>query len=343
MILSYADGETISGIARTLGTNRPRVERCIQKALDLGVRIALGDLPRQGRPTTITPEAKAWLVSLACSKPKDLGYPHELWTMDLLANHVRKECKAAGHPSLSRISRGTVCKILGRNEIKPHKVSYYLEKRDPDHDSKMAQVLCVYREVQLLRKAESDDPSATMSVTISYDEKPGIQATENSAPDLPPVPGVHSCIGRDHEYIRHGTLSLMAGIDLLSGHVHGLAVPRHRSREFIQFLQKIDAYYPQQATIRMIMDNHSAHISKETRKYLASVPNRFVFVFTPKHASWLNLIETFFSKMSRSFLRGIRVKSKEELKQRIECYLDLLNETPVVFRWKYGIEDLSVV
>ncbi len=168
---------------------------------------------------------------------------------------------------------------------------------------------------------------------LSYDEKPGIQALENRAPDLPPVPGKHSAIGRDHEYIRHGTLSLLAGIDLLSGEVLGLVRKRHRSVEFIEFLRIADAHYPAGARIRVVLDNHSAHISKETRTFLATLPNRFEFTFTPKHGSWLNLIESFFGKMAKTLLRGIRVASAAELKARIELYLKEVNETPVVFRW----------
>ena len=171
---------------------------------------------------------------------------------------------------------------------------------------------------------------------LSYDEKPGIQALENRAPDLPPVPGKHSAIGRDHEYIRHGTLSLLAGIDLLSGEVLGLVRKRHRSVEFIEFLRMADAHYPAGARIRVVLDNHSAHISKETRTFLATLPNRFEFTFTPKHGSWLNLIESFFGKMAKTLLRGIRVASADELKARIELYLKEVNETPAVFRWKYN-------
>ena len=178
---------------------------------------------------------------------------------------------------------------------------------------------------------------------LSYDEKPGIQAIENTAPDLPPVPGKHSAVGRDHEYIRHGTLSLLAGIDLLSGKVLGLARPRHRSAEFIEFLQLADAHYPAGTRIRLVLDNHSAHISKETRAFLGTLPNRFEFTFTPKHGSWLNLIESFFGKMAKTLLRGIRVASADELKTRIELYLKEVNETPVVFRWKYKLETLSLV
>ena len=341
IVLRYHAGDTVSEIARTLGTNRPRVERCLSKALDLGVAQALADLPGRGRRPAMTAQARAWVVSLACQRPKDLGYAQELWTTRLLAKHVRKHCEAAGHPSLAKLGRGTVSKILSANQVHPHKIQYYLERRDPEFEAKMVQVLHVYREVEIWR--EKGVPPPDLVAVLSYDEKPGIQAIENTAPDLPPVPGKHSTLGRDHEYIRHGTLSLLAGIDLLSGEVLGLVRKRHRSAEFIEFLKLADAHYPAGARIRVVLDNHSAHISKETRTFLGTRPNRFEFTFTPKHGSWLNLIESFFGKMAKSLLRGIRVASADELKARIELYLKEVNETPVVFRWKYKLETLSVV
>lgn len=340
ILLAYAAGESISAIARRLGTNRPKIERCVDKALQIGPLAALEDLPGRGKPATITAEARAWLVSLACQKPKDLGYAAELWTTRLLASHVRQHCIAQGHPSLQRLARGTVSKILRHSQVRPHKITYYLERRDPEFEAKMAQVLYVYREVQILREA-GKEVSPQLAV-LSYDEKPGIQVLENAAPDLPPVPGRHPSIGRDHEYIRHGTLSLLAGIDLLTGHVHGLVADRHRSREFVDFLQRVDRFYPAPATIRIILDNHSAHLSKETRAYLATVPNRFDFVFTPKHGSWLNLVESFFAKLAKTLLRGIRGSSKAELRERIERHLQELNQEPVVMKWTYGLESLSV-
>ena len=340
ILLRYHGGETVSGIAAALRTNRPRVERCIGKALELGVRGALQDLPGRGRRPALSAEARAWVVALACQKPKDLGYAQELWTTRLLAKHVRKHCVAAGHANLQHLARGTVSKILRAQPVQPHKIEYYLERRDTEFDAKMKQVLHVYRQVELWHKAGAP---AELAAVLSYDEKPGIQALENTAPDLPPVPGQHAMVGRDHEYVRHGTLSLLAGIDLWNGEVLGLVRDRHRSAEFIEFLRLADAHYPAEARIRMVLDNHSAHISRETRTFLAAVPNRFDFIFTPTHGSWLNLIESFFGKMARTLLRGIRVKSKQELKTRIEMYLREVNEEPVVFRWKYKLEALSVV
>jgi len=339
IILDYHSGTTVSDIARNHKTNRPRIELQINKALQMGALPSLDDVPRVGRTATITDDAKTWLISLACAKPHDYGYSHEMWTTALLAEYAQKHCEANGHPCLKFLSRGTVSKILSANTIKPHKIQYYLERRDPLFEEKMNQVLLVYREVMLV--AAEDDKDALIAY-ISYDEKPGIQALENKAPDLCPVRGKHSTVARDYEYKRHGTLSLLAGIDLLTGIITATVEDRHRSIEFIGFLKVLDANYPQTHRIKIILDNHSAHISKETRKYLATKPNRFEFIFTPTHASWLNIVETFFGKLARTMLRGIRVKNKAELKKRIMQHIDYLNESPVVFRWKYKMDEVRL-
>ena len=171
------------------------------------------------------------------------------------------------------------------------------------------------------------------STPVSVDEKPGVQALGLSAPDLPPRPGKTPAIGRDYEYIRHGTVSILAGIDLHSGHIFACVEDRHRSLEFIGLLRRLDEYYPPQAIIRVVVDNHSAHISKETMAYLGTRPGRFQYVHTPGHGSWLNLIECAFSKMARTFLRHIRVDSTGELKVRILQGIHEFNASPVVFRW----------
>ncbi len=337
ILLAYRSDPSSTAVGERIGVTHHTVRRCLHRARRLGVMAALDDSPRPGKAPQITPEAKAWLVSLACQKAKDLGYAHELWTTRLLARHVRAHAATAGHPCMSNIVQGTVCKILARHEVKPHKVRYYLERRDEAFEAKMAEVLCVYREVAILR--ESQDAGSRLAI-ISYDEKPGIQAIGSTAPDLPPQPRSHPSFARDHEYKRHGTLSLLAGIDLLTGQVHARIEDRHRSREFIGFLSKLDAAYPADTAIKVILDNHSAHISKETKTWVESQPEgRFAFVFTPKHGSWLNLVEGFFSKMARSMLRHIRVASKAELKARILAYLDDINRDPIVHTWTYKIAE----
>ena len=347
MLLAYRENPSFCGVGKKLGAHHQTVERCIERALAFGPLAALDDRPRPGKEPKITPEAKAWLVSLACDKAKEHGYPHELWTTRLLARHARKHGRAAGHGCLAKLVQGTVSKILGQEEIKPHKVRYYLERRDADFEQKMAEVLCVYREVQVLKKAAAKKTAQSSNrgkavAVVSYDEKPGIQAIATTAPDLPPVPGVHATLARDHEYKRHGTLSLLAGIDLLTGKVHALVKDRHRSREFIEFLKLLDAAYPANTAIKLILDNHSAHISKETRAWLDAQPaGRFEFTFTPKHGSWLNLIEGFFSKFARSVLRHIRVTSKHELKERIMSGIKDVNRHPVIHTWSYKLAEAA--
>jgi transposase len=282
--------------------------------------------------------ARTWFLSIACLKPKELGFASEFWTTGALAKYTRENCEKAGHSCLKKLSKGTVSKILNKSDIKPHKTSYYLEKRDPNFDTKMAEVLHIYKEVEVYRSNKEEDCIAF----LSYDEKPGIQAIGNTAPDLPPSAGKHSTWAKDYEYKRFGTVSLLASIDLINGKIHSQVFDRHRSREFIDFLKVLDKAYSQNTTIKIILDNHSSHVSKDTIKYLNSVPNRFKFIFTPKHASWLNIIEMFFSKMARSFLRGIRVKSKDEIKSRILKYIEELNQSPVIFTWKWKMNEVRL-
>ncbi len=160
IILAYLEDPSAYGVARLIGVTHQTVTRCLERAAELGVIEALDDRPRAGRDPTITAEAKTWLVALACQKPKELGYPHELWTTRLLAAHARDRGPAAGHPSLAKLAQGTVCKILAEQEVKPQKVRYYLEKRDPKFEPKMAEILCVYQQVAVLREHGQSAASA---------------------------------------------------------------------------------------------------------------------------------------------------------------------------------------
>ncbi len=340
ILLAYMEGQTITAIARSLNTNRPLVDRCINKAIAYGAVTALKDLPGRGVKPKITDDAKSWVLSIACQSPRELGYAHETWTYSLLIQHIRGHCRQAGYRMLSKIDKGVLNKILSQGNIKPHKVSYYLEKRDPEFEIKMANVLQVYKEIALISENPEQERKST---TLSYDEKPGIQAIKNIAPQLQPVVGKYPTLQRDYEYKRLGTVSLLAGIDLHTGKIIPLIKDRHRSREFIEFLEIVDKQYPDDWKIRVVLDNHSSHISKETKVWLLKKPGRFEFVFTPKHGSWLNMIEMFFSKIARSFLRHIRVNSKKELIERIYQGINAMNEEPVIFKWKYKMEDLNSI
>jgi transposase len=334
----YHAGENVSRIARALKTTRPSVVKWIDKALQMGVTVGMKDTPHKPREAVITDNAKAWVVHLACSKPKEFGYAAELWTRSALARHVRKHAAEAGFPALDKAGKATVQRILASQALQPHKVRYYLERRDPEFERKMRDVLLVYQEVALQNAGQGH--LQPMVVTVSVDEKPGVQAIANTAPDLPPVAGKHTTFARDHEYVRHGTWSILAALDLHDGHVTARVEERHRSVEFIALLTDLDAWYPADCTIRVVLDNHSAHTSKETRDWLATRPNRFKYVLTPTHGSWLNIVETLFGKMARTFLRQIRVQSREELRERILKGIVEINEEPVVHRWK-ALEPLA--
>ncbi len=138
-------------------------------------------------------------------------------------------------------------------------MAYYLEKRDPEFEHKMADVLCIYKEINLQNEAGETGVTPPV-ITVSVDEKPGVQAIKNIAPDIMPEPGKQSRIMRDYEYKRLGTLSILAALDLHDGHVIAQVHDKHRSIEFISLLKELDVYYPAGSTIRIILDNHSTHI-----------------------------------------------------------------------------------
>ena len=344
ILLLKADGLSIDAIADKVDMNRKSIMLCINKYLEGGVENALFDAPGRGRNAEITDDEKAWIINIACQKPVDLGYSAEVWTRALLTKHINKFAEGAGHIRLSTVSQSKVRTILEEADIKPNKITYYCENRDPDFDQKMHNVLLVYKQLSLQFDETGQllplDEDGQVVHVLSYDEKPGIQATANTSEDLLPAEN-HRTINRDYEYKRLGTVALLAGIDLQTGEAIPLVRDRHSSKEYVEFLSLLDAKYPKGDKIRLVLDNLKVHTSEETRKYLAKVPGRFEFVFTPKHGSWLNLVEGFFSKLTRQFLKGIRVKTKEELVERIYKYFEEVNDEPVVYHWKYKLDEID--
>ena len=337
IILDYLDGYSDDRIAARNDVNKNTVKKCLSKLREFGMETALNDLPRSGKPRIITDDDRSWILNLACTKPSDHGYPDELWSYTIMTEHIRKN-----RPSLMSISRSTVFEILNEAEIRPHKVRYYVEKRDPEFEEKMVTVLHVYREVDMINNGVII-PELKDTITISFDEKPGMQAISMTSEELPPVPGKHPSVTRDYEYKRPGTLSLLAGIDLHNGTVAEIVSRTHNSDDFISFLKKLDSSYPGEKRIRLILDNLRVHTSEKTREYLLTVPNRFQFIFTPKHGSWLNIVEMLFSILARTMLREIRVKTIEELENRIHQYFQEINRSPVIFRWKYKMAETIIV
>ena len=343
ILLQKEKGIPDKQIADGLGIAVNTVRLCIQKYLENGVDAALSDVQRKGRPTEITSDAIAWITSIACQRPTELGFSQELWTLKNLHSYIQSHAVKAGHKRLKTITKTRVQQILKASDIKPFKIRYYCERRDPEFEEKMHDVLLVYKQVEM----QFDDQGNLLPFegqvvhTLSYDEKPGIQAIATTSPDLRPSEE-NGIVLRDYEYKRLGTLSLLAAIDLLTGEAIPLVSETHKSSDFITMLKMLDKKYPKDDTIRLILDNHTAHTSREVQNYLAKLPEeRFKFVFTPKHGSWLNMIESFFSKMTKQMLRGIRVDSKEELKNRIYKYFDEINAEPVIYHWKYKMDEIS--
>lgn len=348
ILLRKEVGLSSSDIADELKINRHTVELWVKKyrnrTADQSLKELLNVEEGRGRKEQISGEAKTWLIGIACTQPKDLGYAAETWTTKSLTKHINKVAEEAGFKRLSTITESGVYKILDKADIKPFRIQYYCERRDPDFENKMHNVLLVYKQLSLQFDENGDllpFDDGQITHVLSYDEKPGIQAISNTTNDLPPTEE-SGVIKRDYEYKRLGTLSLLAGIDLQTGEAIPLIKETHNSEDYIEFLKLLDAKYPDGDKIRLVLDNLKVHTSEKVKEYIATLPEgRFEFVFTPKHASWLNLVEGFFSKMTKQMLKGIRVKSKEELEDRIYKYFDEINEDPVVFHWTWNLDDID--
>lgn len=305
IILLKADGESIDTIADKVDLNRNSVMLCLKKYKEGGIENAIYDAPGRGRNPEITDDEKSWIIDTACRKPKDFGYAAETWTYAKLTAHINTSAEAAGHARLSTITKTSIKKILDAAEIKPFRIQYYCENRDPEFESKMHNVLVVYKQISIRFDEDGNllplEEGEQEIHTVSYDEKPGIQAISATTPDLPPTRD-NGVIKRDYEYVRQGTVSLLAGIDLITGEAIPLVRGTHKSSDFIAFLKVLDHKYLEGDKIRLVLDNHSAHTSKEAKAFLLTRPGRFEFVFTPKHGSWLNMIESFFGKMTHQML-----------------------------------------
>ena len=346
ILLLKGEGKSNEYIADKLDITVPTVRLCIEKYVAGGIENALNDSKGRGRKREISDADITWVINKACQKPKDFGYSAELWYPTSFTRFIRSIAVEEGHPRLEKVSESTLRRILNNAKVRPFKVTYYCEKRDPKFDEKMHDVLVIYKQVSMQFDEEGNlKPfEGTPVHTLSYDEKPGIQAIASKVEDRPPVANTdkNSTVMRDYEYVRHGTLSLLAGIDLLSGEAIPLVSSTHKSSDFVNFLKKLDDKYPKGDKIRLILDNHSAHTSKETQEYLNTVPGRFEFVFTPTHGSWLNLVEGFFSKLTKQMLNGIRVSDETELEQRIYQYFEEVNKVPVPYHWSYKLDEIDL-
>jgi transposase len=219
------------------------------------------------------------------------------------------------------ISHVTVAKIWKRAGLKPHRLARYMASNDPDFESKAADIIGLYL----------DPPKH--AVVFCLDEKSHIQALDRLDPVLPMSPGRMERHG--FEYYRHGTLSLYAALDTLSGRVYGKTVPRHTSAEFVSFLEELLQTQPRRRKIHVILDNLSAHKSQTVKRFLEKNP-RVQFHFTPTYSSWLNQVEIWFAKIERDVIERGVFTSKTDLARKLMRYIRRYNRNPRPIRWSYS-------
>ena len=331
MLLRYMRGEPIKAIARKEGVSRPTVQLCIDKALSGGIETAIQDLTRPGRPRSVPPEGRAWVMQLACSRPSDHGYPAEIWTLSQLTAHVRKQARQAGHGCLEHASKYIIRRIIKEASHIPHNVAYYFDGEPLEAREGMASVLTVFKEVELFEENRAAFPAARKVSTgpggNGFSSPP---ATIVAA--LAPEPYSLPLSLQDHQRKPLGTVVLMAGIDLTDGRIIALVHPKSTAPRLGEFFRIVDGYYPLNWRIRIIPGTDTAASSRSNMKVLINYPNRFDLDELRSDGLWLNLLEVFFTRMITSFLRSLRVISPAEFLTRMNQYLDEINLFTVVNR-----------
>jgi transposase len=218
-----------------------------------------------------------------------------------------------------RISHTKVHQILQAHELKPHLVEHFEVSDDPDFERKLKDIVGLYL-----------DPPEN-AIVLSIDEKTQVQALERTQPLLPLRPGIPA--RQTHDYERHGVTNLYAALDVASGRVIGAFAERHRHQEYIEFLRLVDSKTPKRKVLHLIVDNASSHDEKSVSEYYAEHPGRFVVHHTPTHASWLNLVERWFSEITTKQIRRGSWGSVRELERAIMDYIHHWNESGRRFVW----------
>jgi transposase len=326
ILLTAAEPDSHSDrqVADTLGVHHTTVHTwctrfVVRRAAhpDGTVRHLLADAPRSGRPLEYGPDARMVIVVMACQPPEDSSQ----WSI--------RDLTAAVHAETTlRPAASTVWTILDEAAVKPHKHTMWLNSRDPEFATKQQAITDLYREL----------PRAGRLI-LSLDEKTGIQAKEQLGPPVPTRPGYPA--RTDYEYKRHGTLSLLAALEVRTGKVYGATFPHHTQVEFVAFLERLDAHYDATITdIVAICDNLAVHKTARVRDWLADHP-RWRLVFTPTHASWLNQIEIWFGILQRKLIRRGQFVSVADLAAKLAAFIAAYNRRAHPFRWTYTGKPLA--
>jgi transposase len=312
VVLLAADGRANRTIAAELGCSEPTVRRWRLRFTRRGVP-GLFDRPRSGRPDLYGPSERLAVIAVATSLPPEGA---ARWTQALIAAHLAERGLA--------LSRATVRRVLAEAKVRPHKVRGWLGRADDDAFWAKAGAVCrLYLRI----------PPGTLLVSV--DEKTGIQARSRIRPAQPAQPGRDRRV--EFEYKRHGTVSIVAAMDVATGQVVAERIERNDSAHFIRFLAMLDRSTDPALRIHLVLDNGSSHTSKATRAWLAAHP-RFTATYTPKHASWLNMIEQWFSALTRRALRGGDFASRDDLEAKITAFTVRHNRTARPYRWRYDAD-----
>jgi transposase len=310
IILQSAERLPVLEIAERVGVSRPMVWRWQHRYGEEGIEGLLRD---KTRPPGIAPipQTKVHEVVERTLRPPPGIITH--WTGRAMA-------KASG------LSLRTVQRIWEAHKLQPHRVRSFKRSTDPDFAAKLDDIVGLYM-----------DPPRH-AVVFSIDEKSQIQALDRTQPGLPLKRG--KCATMTHDYKRNGTTTLFAALDVLDGKVIGRCVPRHRHQEFIAFLGAIERAVPPGRVIHAITDNYATHKHPKTKQWLAAHP-RWTMHFTPKSCSWLNAVETFFSKLTRQSLRRGVFRSVADLEKTITAYINAANRDPKPFVWTASAQTIK--
>jgi transposase len=312
IVLACADGQTNTAVAERLGVTPQMVGKWRQRFIERGLP-GLLDEPRAGAPRRIgDDQIEALIVKTLEERPRD-------------ATHWSTRAMAAS----SGLSQSTVSRVWRAFGLQPHRVESWKLSSDPQFVEKVRDIVGLYL----------DPPDRALVLCV--DEKSQIQALDRSQPIFPLLPGTPE--RRTHDYVRHGTTSLFAALDVATGEVIGRLHRRHRSVEFRRFLQAIDRSVPPELDLHLVLDNYATHKTPAVRRWLAAHP-RFHLHFTPTGASWLNLVERWFAEITRRQIKRGAHRSTRQLEDAIRAYLAIYNDDPKPFVWtKSADEILSAV
>jgi len=308
IILAAADGCPNGEICEALGVSRATVSKWRTRFARRGLD-GLTDAPRAGTPRTVTDHDVDRVIAKTL-EAKPSGATH--WT-------TRSMADATG------LSQSTISRIWRAFSLQPHRVETFKLSNDPFFVDKVRDIVGLYM----------DPPDKALVLCV--DEKSQIQALDRTQPLLPLAPG--SPEKRSHDYVRHGTTTLFAALDAATGRIIGKCFRRHRATEFIKFLRLVDESVPASLDVHLILDNYATHKTAAVRRWLARHP-RFHVHFTPTYASWINLVESWFSTLTRRQLRRGTHRSTAALERAIREYVDVSNENPVPFVWTKSADDI---